>query len=217
MCRCCIPLQQRVPCQEERAVEFAHLTPPAGRSQGLTTSFWRVPRAPQLTEGPARSETTLDAVLENHPGALNKTEASRHLGRSDLNVFGSEMSPAEGSSSKAWGIETMGSFTLNIGPYLWGNKKQMLETSHYSILLRGTFRSPRYDDVIGRSQKKMDIQALCLLAQSCRRSEHSISIGKILLRYEKTHCRHLQDEKVHTKQCLYSEFRVQINVTPQSL
>lgn len=94
------------------------------KREGLTTSLWRAPRTPQLTKGPARSETTLDAVLENHPGALNKTEASRHLGRSDLNAFGSEMSPAEGSSSKARGIKTMGNFTLNRGPYLWGNKNR---------------------------------------------------------------------------------------------
>lgn len=106
------------------AAEFARLTRPAGRHEGLTTSFWRALCAPQLTKGPARSETTLDAVLENHPGALNKTEASRHLGRSDLNVFGSEMSPAEGSSSKARGIKTMGNFTLNRGLYLWGNKNR---------------------------------------------------------------------------------------------
>lgn len=104
--------------------EFAHLTHPTGRRKGLTTAFWRAPCAPQLTKGPARSGSTLDAVLENHPGALNKTEASRHLGTSDLNAFRSEMSPAEGSSSKAWGIKTMGNFTLNRGPYLWGNKNR---------------------------------------------------------------------------------------------
>lgn len=81
-----------------------HLTHSAGRLVEPTTSFWRALCTPQLTKGPVRSETTLDVVLENHPGALNKTEASKHLGRSDLNAFGSEMSPAEGSSSKAWNI-----------------------------------------------------------------------------------------------------------------
>lgn len=123
MCRCCIP--PCVPCQKEWAQRNpTHLARPAGRCEGLTTSFWRAPCAPQLTKGPARSETTLDVVLENHPGALNKTEASRHLGRSDLNAFGSEMSPAEGSSSKARGVKTMGSFTLNRGPYLRGSKNR---------------------------------------------------------------------------------------------
>lgn len=81
-----------------------HLTHSAGRLVEPTTSFWRGLCTPQLTKGPARSETNLDVVLENHPGALNKTEASKHLGRGDLNEFRSEVSPAEGSSSKAQNI-----------------------------------------------------------------------------------------------------------------
>ncbi len=81
-----------------------HLTHSAGRLVEPTTSFWRTLCTLQLTNGPARSETTLDVVLESHPGALNKTEASKHLGSRDLNAFRSEMSPAEGSSSKAQNI-----------------------------------------------------------------------------------------------------------------
>lgn len=81
-----------------------HLTHSAGRLVEPTTSFWRALCIPQLTKGPARSETTLNVVLENHPGALNKTEASKHLGRSDVNAFRPEMSPAEGSSSKAQNV-----------------------------------------------------------------------------------------------------------------
>lgn len=71
-----------------------------------TMSFWRALCTLWITKEPARSETALDLVLENHPGALNKTEASKHLGGSDLNVFRSEMSPAEGSSSNAWNIRS---------------------------------------------------------------------------------------------------------------
>lgn len=103
MCHCCIFVC--VSCQKEWAWgNLAHLTDSAGTLVEPTTSFWRALWTPQLTKGPARSETTLDVVLENHPGALNKTEASKHLGRSDLNAFRLEMSPAEGSSSKAWNI-----------------------------------------------------------------------------------------------------------------
>lgn len=45
--------------------------PDTSLRMGLTTSSWRALCAPQLTKGPARSETTLDVALESHPGALN--------------------------------------------------------------------------------------------------------------------------------------------------
>lgn len=119
-CHCCIPVC--VSCQKEWPWgNSEHLTRSARRLVKSTTSIWRALCTPQLTKVPARSESTLDVVLENHPGALNKTEASKHLERSDLNAFRSEMSPAEGSSNKAWNI---GSFTLNRGPYWWGNIKR---------------------------------------------------------------------------------------------
>lgn len=163
MCHCCISLC--VSCQKEWAWgNVVHLTHSAGRLVDAATSFWRALLTQWITEEPARSETALDVVLENHPGALNKTEASKHLGGSDLNVFRSEVSPTEGSSSKAWNIGSFGNFTLNRSPYLWGDKRVMKISifSSRSLELSGTEgvflgNSPQHnnrDTVLWRRLKK---------------------------------------------------------------
>lgn len=161
-------------------------TRPAGRHKGMTTSFWRAPCAPRLIKGPARSETTLDVVLENHPGELNKTEASGHLGRNDLNAFGSETSPAEGSSSKARDVKTVGSFTLSRGSYLWGNKTRCWKHLNIPYCEVGAFLEESQIQwqkrLLLEEAEKMDIQALYSLAQRCRRPEHSIAMRKIVFK-----------------------------------